>query len=165
VSTLRTRGARALVLDLRGDPGGLLDQAIAIAGVFLPSGSRVATTEGEHEPRRTLRTRGAPAGGGLPLVVLLDRASASASEVLAGALRDEGRATLVGSRTFGKALVQTTVTLPDGGALKLTIARYRTPSGLDIQNVGLRPSIRAVDDRATAADEALERALAVAEGR
>jgi carboxyl-terminal processing protease len=165
VSTLRARGARALVLDLRGDPGGLLDQAIAIAGVFLPSGSQVATTEGEHEPKRILRTRAAPVAGGLPLVVLLDRASASASEVLAGALRDEGRATLVGSRTFGKALVQTTVPLPDGGALKLTIARYRTPSGLDIQAVGLKPSIQAADDPATPVDEALERALAVAEGR
>jgi carboxyl-terminal processing protease len=162
VSGLRSRGARALVLDLRGDPGGLLDQAVAVAGVFLPSGSRVATTEGAHEQRRTLRTRGRPAAADLPLAVLVDRGSASASEVLAGALRDKGRATLVGSRTFGKALVQNVEPLPDGGALKLTIARYRTPGGLDIQDVGLRPSVRAVDDPRTPADEALERALRAA---
>ncbi|MDX6645477.1 MAG: carboxyl-terminal processing protease [Miltoncostaeaceae bacterium] len=162
VAALRDRGARALVIDLRGDPGGLLDQAIAIAGVFLPSGSVVVTTQGEHEPRRTLRTKGEPTAGDLPLAVLVDRASASASEVLAAALRDAGRATVVGSRTFGKALVQDVEPLPGGGALKLTIARYRTPAGLDIQGVGLKPSVRAADDPRTPPDEALERALRTA---
>jgi carboxyl-terminal processing protease len=162
VSALRSRGAKALVLDLRGDPGGLLDQAIAIAGVFLPSGSPVVVTDGAHQPRRTLRTEGAAVAGDLPLVVLVDRGSASASEVLAGALREEAGATLVGSRTFGKALVQDVELLQGGGALKLTIARYRTPRGLDIQGVGLRPSIRTTDDPRTRADESLERALRVA---
>jgi len=165
VSGLRAHGARALVLDLRGDPGGLLDQAIAIAGIFLRSGTPVLTTEGAHEPRRTLRTTAAPVAAGVPLVVLVDRRSASASEIVAGALHDEAGASLVGTRTFGKALVQDVEPLPSGGALKLTIARYRTPRGLDIQGVGLRPQVRAVDDPHTPADEALERALAVAASR
>ena len=98
----------------------------------------------------------------MPLVVLVDRNSASASEILAGALRDDGRATLAGERTFGKALVQSTVGLDGGGALKLTVARYLTPKGLDINKRGLRPSVRAVDNPATPRDEALARALAVA---
>jgi carboxyl-terminal processing protease len=159
---LRERGATALVLDLRGDPGGLVDEAVGAAGVFLPDGSPVVVTEGRRSPRRTFRTEGAPAAGGLPLVVLVDRGSASASEIVAGALRDAGRARLVGERTFGKALVQSTRPLRDGGALKLTTARYLTPDGYDLAERGLPPDVRAVDDPETPADEALLRALAAA---
>lgn len=155
-------GATALVLDLRHDPGGLLNEAIGAASVFLPKGATVVTTQGEHSKRVTLRATGGEIPRRVPLVVLVDRDSASASEILAGALGDDGRATLAGERTFGKALVQTTVGLVGGGALKLTTARYLTPSGTDINHRGLSPTVRAVDRAGTPADEGLQRALAVA---
>ncbi len=163
VTSLRERGAQALVLDLRGDPGGLLDEAVGIAGAFLPNGSTVVVTEGLHSDRRVFRTDADPVAGDLPLEVLVDRNSASASEIVAGALRDSTRGRLVGERTFGKALVQSTIQLRNGGALKLTTQRYLTPSGYDLAKRGLPPAVRAVDDPATPrVDEALQKALALA---
>jgi carboxyl-terminal processing protease len=163
VTSLRERGAEALVLDLRGDPGGLLDEAVGIAGAFLPKGSTVVVTEGLHSEPRTFRTDADPVAGDLPLEVLVDRNSASASEIVAGALRDSTRGRLVGERTFGKALVQSTIQLRNGGALKLTTQRYLTPSGYDLATRGLPPAVKVVDDPATArVDEALQRALALA---
>jgi len=154
VEGLRGRDVAGIVLDLRGDPGGLVDEAVEVSGVFLPRGSDVVTIEGLHRGRTTLRTDDRPATD-LPLVVLVDRNSASASEIVGGALRDNDRARLVGTRTFGKALVQTTRPLRNGGALRYTSARYRTPDGLDINRRGLQPAVRAVDRPATPADEAL----------
>jgi carboxyl-terminal processing protease len=162
IEGLREKGAAALVLDLRGDPGGLVDEAVGVAGAFLPDGSPVVVTEGLHSPRRTFRTDGRPVAGDLSLIVLVDRGSASASEIVAGALRDAGRGRLVGERTFGKALVQSTRLLRDGGALKLTTARYLTPDGFDLASRGLPPSVRVVDDPDTRPDEALRRALGLA---
>ena len=162
ITSLRERGADALVLDLRGDPGGLLDEAVGIAGAFLPKGSTVVVTQGEHSKRRVFRTDDDPVAGDLPLEVLVDRNSASASEIVAGALRDSGRGTLVGERTFGKALVQSTIPLRNGGALKLTTQRYLTPSGYDLAKRGLPPAVKVVDDPQTRRDEALQKALALA---
>jgi carboxyl-terminal processing protease len=163
VTSLRERGAQALVLDLRGDPGGLLDEAVGIAGAFLPKGSTVVVTEGLHSDRRVFPTDADPVAGDLPLEVLVDRNSASASEIVAGALRDSTRGRLVGERTFGKALVQSTIQLRNGGALKLTTQRYLTPSGYDLAKRGLPPAVRAVDDPATPrVDEALQKALDLA---
>jgi carboxyl-terminal processing protease len=162
VEALREKGATALVLDLRGDPGGLVNEAVGVAGVFLPDDSPVVVTQGLHSPKRTFRTDGDPAAGDLPLVVLVNRGSASASEIVAGALRDADRARLIGERTFGKALVQSTRLLRDGGALKLTTARYLTPDGFDLAKRGLPPDVKVVDDPATTPDEALQRALALA---
>ncbi|MGD9571933.1 MAG: S41 family peptidase [Thermoleophilia bacterium] len=166
VTSLRERDVTGLVLDLRGDPGGLVNEAVGVSGVFLPDDTEVVVTEGLHSPRNVFRTDDQPAAGDLPLVVLVDRNSASASEIVAGALRDADRGTLVGERTFGKALVQSTVPLRDGGALKLTTARYLTPSGFDLAKRGLPPDVKIVDDPETQTDEALRRAvtLAAAEG-
>ena len=162
VTSLRERGAQALVLDLRGDPGGLLDEAVGISGAFLPEGSTVVVTEGLHSHRRVFPTDAGPVAGDLPLYVLVNRNSASASEIVAGALRDAKRGRLVGERTFGKALVQSTILLRNGGALKLTTQRYLTPSGYDLAKRGLPPAVRIVDDPATPPDEALQKALALA---
>lgn len=162
VASLRQKGAKALVLDLRGDPGGLVDEAIDVASAFLPDHSVVVVTQGLHSPRTVYRTDTAPVAGNLPMMVLVDRGSASASEIVAGALRDAGRGRLVGERTFGKALVQSTRLLRDGGALKLTTAHYLTPKGFNLAKRGLPPSVKVVDNPQTGHDEALQRALELA---
>lgn len=138
---LTRRGAVALVLDLRGNPGGDFTQAVGVASAFLRRGASIVSLAGAHRPLRIVYARG---GGMLtvPLAVLVDRGSASASEVVAGALKDHGRATIVGEPTFGKSLVQEIVQLSTGGALKLTVARYLTPAGVDISRGGVRPDVR-----------------------
>jgi carboxyl-terminal processing protease len=156
---LQRLGAQGFVLDLRQNPGGLLDQAVAVASLFVEHGIVVSLVS-RHEPRAVFRAAGAVATR-LPVVVLVDRFSASSSEIVAAALRDHHRATVVGERTFGKALVQSIDPLGGGAALELTIARYFTPSGRDISNVGIAPQIRARDNPRTATDEALATALRV----
>jgi carboxyl-terminal processing protease len=141
VSRLRRQGAKALVLDLRGNPGGLLDQAVSVVSLFLPRGASVVSLAGAHKPLRILYSRGGPASA-IRLAVLVDGGSASASEVVAGALKDHGRASIVGEPTYGKSLVQEIVQLPSGAALKLTVARYLTPAGIDISRNGVQPDIR-----------------------
>ena len=130
------------VLDLRNDPGGLLDTAVQVAGDFLDGGA-VVTTRGRH--RDDDETFSAPAHGdklkGVRVIVLINGASASASEIVAGALQDRKRATLLGTRSFGKGSVQTIIPLGDAGALRLTTARYYTPSGRSIQGDGIIPDI------------------------
>jgi carboxyl-terminal processing protease len=161
-AALAAQGATGLVLDLRGNPGGLVDEAVGLVGIFVPKGSPVVTTVGLHDPRQTLKTTATPSTQ-LPLVVRVDRYSASASEIVAGALRDDGRAILVGERTFGKAVVQETVELPNKGALHLTIARYLTPKGADLNHKGLTPNIVAAAHPSATADPALNEAAAAAE--
>ena len=137
---LQGAGARALVLDLRGNPGGLLSQAVGVASLFLERGLTVAALGGTHRDASLIYARGG-AKSRLPLAVLVDRGSASAAEVVAGALSDHGRARVYGERTYGKSLVQEIDRLPSGAALKLTVATYRTPSGLDISRNGVRPDV------------------------
>lgn len=141
VRRLRSRGAKGIVLDLRGNPGGLLSQAVTVASLFLPHDSTVVSLEGAHRPLQIVYAHGAVSVR-TPLAVLVDAASASASEVVAGALKDHGRATIVGLPTYGKSLVQQIDRLPSGAALKLTVARYLTPSGDDISHGGVQPDIR-----------------------
>ncbi len=132
---------RGLVIDLRSNPGGLLSAAVKIADDLLEEGV-IVTTRGRIKGGDIINR--AIAGdriGGAPVVVLVDAGSASASEVLAGALRDHGRARVVGSRTFGKGSVQTVLPLDNGDAVKLTTARYYTPSGRSIQGVGILPDV------------------------
>jgi carboxyl-terminal processing protease len=159
IRMLEREGANGLVLDLRQNPGGLFDQAIAVSSLFLDRGVVVSLT-GAHNPKQVYRAFPGVATH-LPLVVLVDRMSASSAEIVAAALRDNQRATLVGERTFGKALVQSIDPLDNGAALELTVARYFTPSGEDISSVGVAPQIHAVDDPRTPRDEALTAALRV----
>ncbi|MDP2872289.1 MAG: S41 family peptidase [Bacillota bacterium] len=126
---LRQEGLRVLILDLRDNPGGLLDQAVQVAGLFVPQG-RVVTTLYRDGRREEHDARGP--GLGLPLITLVNGGSASASEIVSGAIQDRQAGTLLGVKTFGKALVQHLFTLPDGGGLKLSTARYLTPNGRDI---------------------------------
>ena len=152
-------GARALVLDLRNNPGGLLSQAVRVVSLFQEDGI-VCTTQGRHQERRVLDVSGDAAFPDLPLVVLVNRGSASAAEIVAGALRDNGRGTLVGERTYGKALVQTIRELSNGEALKLTTAVFVTPSGVSLER-GARPDVHAVDHPTTREDEAVTTARRV----
>ncbi len=141
VSQLQFRGARALVIDLRGDPGGLLSEAVGVASLFLHDGASVVSLAGAHRPLEMIYAK--PGGTTtIPLAVLVDSGSASASEVVAGALKDHGRATIVGEPTYGKSLVQEIARLPSGAALKLTVARYLTPAGVDISRGGVQPDVR-----------------------
>ncbi len=137
-------GRRGVVLDLRGNPGGYLDEAVEVAGAFLDRGP-VVLLERRGESRRSLEALG---GGDTttPLVVLVDAATASSAEVVAAALQERGRAVVVGSRTFGKGSVQEPSRLRDGSALELTVGRYLTPSGRDLDGVGVEPDV-AVDAR------------------
>jgi carboxyl-terminal processing protease len=139
---LRREHVSGIVLDLRGDPGGLLTEAVDVASVFLRPGASVVSLAGAHRPLRILYAHAAGGSTTVPLAVLVDRATASASEVVAGALEDHGRATIVGEPTFGKSLVQEIVRLPSGAALKLTVARYLTPAGVDISRRGVEPDVR-----------------------
>ena len=159
IGALTRQGAAGLVLDLRDNPGGLLTQAVGVSSLFIDHGA-VVTIEGAHQPQRVLRATPGMATT-LPLVVLVDRYTASSAEIVAAALRDHQRATIVGRRTFGKALVQAVDPLDNGAALELTIAQYWTPSGQDLSGVGLAPQIRAADDPHTRQDEALALALHV----
>ena len=160
VKALREKGATAVILDLRGDPGGLVDQAVAVAGDFLKPGDVVVSTKGRTSPEEVLKADGDPIPASIPVTVLVDRNSASASEIVTGALKDHGRALVVGTPTFGKSEVQVTVPTTDGGAVKVTVAGYLTPKGTDIGKKGVQPDVRAVDDPRTAADESLQVALA-----
>jgi len=148
------QGISGAILDLRDNPGGLLSQAVDAASIYIDDGI-VCRTDGLHEEEHEYRVTGFATHPKLPLVVLVNGGSASAAEIVAGALVDHDRATLVGERTFGKASVQTLTPLRDGGALKLTTAKYVTPAGADITDLGLEPSVVAADDPLTQRDEAL----------
>jgi len=144
MTELKKQGSlRGYVIDLRNDPGGLLDQAIAVSDDFLPGGEVVSTRGRRAEDTQRYNARGGDLADGKPIVVLVNEGSASASEIVAGALQDHKRATVVGVTSFGKGSVQTIIPLggQHGGALRLTTARYFTPSGRSIQATGITPDI------------------------
>jgi hypothetical protein len=130
-----------LVLDLRGNPGGVLESAVSVADEFLESGVIVRAEGRTADSRFEMRATDGDLLRHAPLVVLVDRGSASGAEIVAGALRDHRRATLMGERTFGKGSVQTVMPLSNGQALKLTTSRYFTPSGASIHDRGIEPDV------------------------
>ena len=132
---------RGVVLDLRFNPGGLLDQAIAVSDAFLEQGEIVSTHSRQSDDTQRYNARPGDLARGLPMVVLINEGSASASEIVAGALQDHRRAMILGTRTFGKGSVQTIIPLPGHGAMRLTTARYYTPSGRSIQAKGIDPDV------------------------
>jgi carboxyl-terminal processing protease len=138
---LEAKGMKKLVLDLRNDPGGLLDASVDVSGKFLPKDSLVVYLQGRQKTdRKDFMTTSAQTPRDYPMVVMVNTGSASASEIVAGALQDSKRALIVGTQTFGKGSVQTVFPL-DGGGLRLTTAKYYTPSGRSIQNVGITPDL------------------------
>jgi carboxyl-terminal processing protease len=149
---------KGLILDLRNDPGGLLDQAVRVSNEFLKSGL-IVYTEGRSR-QQSMRFYARPAGEGkfatIPMVVLINEGSASASEIVAGALKDQKRALIVGSKSFGKGSVQTIIPLEDGSALRLTTALYYTPSGITINEKGIVPDV-VVDEKPLPTDKSVQK--------
>ncbi|MBC8445142.1 MAG: S41 family peptidase [Rhodospirillaceae bacterium] len=132
---------QGVILDLRNNPGGLLDQAVSISDIFMERGEIVSTRSRRPEETSRYNARSGDLIKGLPLVVLINGGSASASEIVAGALQDHSRAILLGTKSFGKGSVQTIIPLSQQGAMRLTTSRYYTPSGRSIQAVGIEPDI------------------------
>ncbi|MGA2801453.1 MAG: S41 family peptidase [Verrucomicrobiota bacterium] len=143
LNKLKAQGMKALILDLRWNPGGLLDEAVEVCSEFLPRGELVVTTEGRDPGQNTIRRAGSHGNvlKSMPIVVLVNLGSASASEIVAGCLQDLHRAIILGEKTFGKGSVQSIFPLDDGSALKLTTAKYYTPSHKVIQEQGITPDI------------------------
>jgi carboxyl-terminal processing protease len=164
VDELTARGADRLVLDLRGNGGGLLSEAVLVSSIFVEDGE-IVSVRGRSRSERTEDAEGDAIAEDIPVAVLVDGGSASASEIVAGALRDRKRATLVGTNTFGKGLVQEVEPLSNGGYLDLTVANYYLPSGKTIGENGLKPQVRARDNPETERDEALPVALDVLTGQ
>ena len=146
-----------LIIDLRDNPGGLLIESVAASDSFIESGD-IVVTKGRHRTQRYRATSGDIVAG-LPIAVLINRNSASAAEIFAGALKDHERAVLVGTRSFGKGTVQTVMPMGRGAALKLTTAAYYRPSGSSVDG-GIVPDVTVEDDRETEIDEGLQRAIA-----
>ena len=137
---------KGYVIDLRNNPGGLLDQAIAVSDAFLDRGEIVSTRGRNADESQRYNARAGDLTKGKPVIVLINGGSASASEIVAGALQDHKRATVVGSRSFGKGSVQTIIPLGSNGAIRLTTARYYTPSGRSIQAKGIDPDVQILQD-------------------
>jgi len=138
---------KGLVFDLRNDPGGLLDQAVDVCQDFIPDGEIVSTRARHPEDSQRWDAKGSDLIDGLPMVVLINGGSASASEIVAGALQDHRRAIIVGTRSFGKGSVQTVIPMGNDGAIRLTTARYYTPSGRSIQGLGIAPDVPVQETR------------------
>jgi carboxyl-terminal processing protease len=139
---LKDEGVNRLILDLRGNSGGYLNEAIAVADEFLPEDKMIVYTQGMHRPKQIAKATSEGEWDQLPVTILIDESSASASEIVAGAIQDNDRGTIVGRRSFGKGLVQEQMNLSDGSALRLTVARYYTPTGRCIQ----KPYVKGAED-------------------
>jgi carboxyl-terminal processing protease len=165
VEKVQKEGAEGIALDLRGNGGGLLEEAVLSASAFLPDDEIVVTTDSRTQGHAVYKTVGDNLPK-LPMVVLIDRNTASAAEILTAALADDAGATVVGTRSYGKGVFQQEIGLSNGGALKLTIGEYFTPDGVNLaKSHGIHPDVKARDNLRTPRDEALERALGVLAGQ
>jgi carboxyl-terminal processing protease len=167
IKSLTDQGVKALILDLRGNPGGLLDQAVSVSDLFLGDGV-VVTQRSRDGEEVTYRSANGGLAEQIPLVVLIDGGSASASEVVAGALKDRGRAALIGQTSFGKGSVQHVHDMADGSQLHVTAALWFTPDGTAIQGTGLTPDVAVTEpDSATSGqpDPYIHAALSYFEGQ
>src|SRR3954451_9575895 len=163
------RGATGIVLDLRHNGGGLLNEAVGVSSVFLKDG-RVVSTKGRARPEKVYNATGGAIPANIPVAVLVDQGSASASEIVTGGRQDRKRAKVVGTRTFGKGVFQEIERLENGGALDITVGEYFTPSGRNLggggvrKGAGITPDIQASDNPKTVKDEALQKALETVAG-
>jgi carboxyl-terminal processing protease len=158
IRELLDKGAEGVVLDLRDNGGGLLNEAVLVSSIFIPDG-KIVTTKGRSRPTRVYEATGGAIDTKVPVVVLVNERSASASEIVTGALQDRDRAKVVGTRTFGKGVFQEIEPLSNGGALDITVGEYFLPSGRNLGGEGVKPDVGASDDPETARDEALLAAL------
>jgi carboxyl-terminal processing protease len=160
VTKAMRRGVRALILDLRENGGGLLDEAVRTASIFIPDGT-IVSTAGRNQPRQVYTAKGNALAPAIPMVVLVDRGTASAAEIVTGALQDRHRALVVGTHTYGKGVFQEIQPLPNGGALDITVGEYFTPSGRNLggggvrEGAGINPNIHAVSNPRAHTDAAL----------
>lgn len=157
---LLAKGAKGIILDLRGNPGGLLNEAVLTASLFIEKGT-IVSTSGRTQPKHVFEAEGGTIAPSLPMVVLVDKGSASSSEIVTGALRDRGRATVVGQKTFGKGVFQNVESLQNGGVLDLTVGSYYLPNGENLAHKGIAPTAPARDIPRTKRDEAMPVALDV----
>jgi len=165
VRMVQGEGAEGIVVDLRHNPGGLLQEAVLSASLFLPKGEEVVSTRSRSQGESTYETSGERRSK-LPLVVLIDGGTASAAEILTAALADDGDAPVVGTTSYGKGVFQEEQSLSNGGALKLTVGEYFTPEGVNLaESHGIHPDVKVSDDLKTPADEAEQRAFEVLAGR
>jgi carboxyl-terminal processing protease len=164
VKNALAKGAQGIALDLRGNPGGELTEGRDVPSIFINKGL-IVSTRGRHSPEQKLYATGDAIAPTIPLVVLVDHGSASAAEIAAGALRDDGRATIVGEKTFGKGVFQQVESLQNGGLLKLTVGSYYLPKGENLAGDGINPQVPAHDNPKTKQDEALPVALRVLQAK
>jgi carboxyl-terminal processing protease len=161
VESVLRQGARGLVLDLRDNPGGLLNEAVNVASIFIPDGT-IVSTAGRAQPRQVYVAKGGAIPTSIPLVALVDHGTASAAEIVTGALQDRGRAKVVGTRTYGKGVFQEIEPLSNGGALDFTVGEYFTPSGRNLggggvkEGAGIKPNIYASTSPTASTDTALQ---------
>jgi len=158
IDELLDKGAEGILLDMRGNGGGLLNEAVLVGSVFIDDGL-IVSTKGRTKPERKYDSVGGAIDEDIPVVVLVDRGTASASEIVSGAIKDRGRGTVVGTRTFGKGVFQEVQPLSNGGLLDITVGQYFLPNGENIGDKGVKPTVKARDDVETERDEALPIAL------
>jgi carboxyl-terminal processing protease len=164
VRGLLAKGAKAVVFDLRDNGGGLLNEAVLVSSIFIPDG-KIVTTRGRSRPEHVFEATGSAIDKKVPVVVLVNGESASASEIVTGALQDRGRAKVIGTRTFGKGVFQEIKQLSNGGAMDITVGEYFTPKGRNLggggpkKGAGITPDVEARDNDKTKRDEALDVAV------
>jgi carboxyl-terminal processing protease len=165
------QGAKGILLDLRGNGGGLLDEAVGVSSIFLPKGDKVVSIKGRIQPTKTLDATGDPISEKIPVDVLVDGNTASAAEIVSGAIQDHDRGEIVGARTYGKGVFQQIMRLSNGGALDLTVGEYFLPSGRNLgaggvkRGRGITPDVTAPDQPKTKPDETLDAGLKALQGQ